>query len=116
MAHTLRSLAFLTLFAACASAQTEEGIPVTDAVVIAKCGGCHARDQRGNMQRISWERTTPENWQAVLKRMILEDNVSLTQEEARTIVTYLSNEHGLTAEEAAPVMYDPERRVHEETN
>ena len=30
------------------------------------------------MQRISWERTTPEGWQEALKRMILVDGVTLT--------------------------------------
>src|SRR5580658_6805969 len=94
----------------------QEGIPVTDPLVIAKCGSCHARDDRGNMQRISWERTTPEGWQDALKRMILANGVSLTPSEARSIVKYLSTSHGLAPEEAKPVMYDAERRIHEETN
>src|ERR1700721_2378237 len=76
-------------------APPEEGIPVTDPLVIAKCGTCHARDQQGNMQRISWERTTPEGWQDALKRMILVNGVSLTPSEARSIVRYLSTDHGL---------------------
>jgi quinohemoprotein amine dehydrogenase len=105
------------VFAAIGSAQTgEEGIPVTDSLVIAKCGACHTRDERGNMQRISWERTTPEGWQEALKRMILADGVSLTPPEARSIVRYLSASHGLAPEEAKPVMYDAERRIHVETS
>ncbi len=76
----------------------EEGIPVTDPLVIAKCGSCHARDERGNMQRISWERTTPESWQEVLKQMILLNNLSVTPAEARSIVKYLSSLHGLALE------------------
>ena len=102
-----------------ASGQTvapDAGIPVSDPVVIAKCGRCHAPDEHGNMQRISWERTTPEGWQEVLKRMILVDGVSLTPVEARSIVKYLSTQHGLAPEEAKPIMYDAERRVHAETN
>jgi quinohemoprotein amine dehydrogenase len=98
------------------AANREEGIPVTDPLVIAKCGNCHARDERGNMQRISWERTTPENWQAALKQMILGNGVSVTPSEARAIVRYLSTSHGLAPEEARPVMYDAERRIHEESN
>jgi len=93
----------------------EEGIPVTDPLVIAKCGSCHARDERGNMQRISWGRTTPEGWQDVLKQMILLHGVSVTPSEARSIVKYLSTSHGLAPEEAEPVMYEAERRIHEET-
>src|SRR3984957_20837896 len=91
----LRRAAFCSLFAVSALAQSEEGVPVTDPLVIAKCGNCHTRDERGNMQRISWERTTPEGWQQALKRMILVDGVTLTPEEARTIVKYLSLSHGL---------------------
>ena len=98
------------------SSAGDEGIPVNDPLVIAKCGSCHARDTRGNMQRISWERTTPEGWQEALKRMILVDGVSLTPPEARSIVKYLSASHGLAPQEAQPVMYDAERRIHPETN
>src|ERR1700733_1011395 len=117
-----------SLFAAIAAGQSgtptttttgaglEEGIPVTDPLVIAKCGNCHARDARGNMQRISWARTTPEGWQNVLKRMVLVNGVSLTAPEARIIVRYLSTFHGLAPEESKPVMYSAERRIHEETN
>jgi quinohemoprotein amine dehydrogenase len=94
----------------------EAGIPVTDPLVVAKCGSCHARDDRGNMQRISWERTTPEGWQEALKRMILVNGVSLTPDEARSIVKYLSTSHGLAPEEAEPVMYDVERRIQQETS
>ena len=46
-----------------AQGQTEVGIPVTDPLVLAKCGTCHAADEQGNLQRISWERATPEGWQ-----------------------------------------------------
>jgi quinohemoprotein amine dehydrogenase len=93
----------------------EEGIPVTDPLVIAKCGTCHARDARGNMERISWERSTPEGWQEALKKMLLEKRVALSPLEARSIVSYLSSSHGLAPEEAKPVMYYAERRIHDET-
>ena len=97
------------------SHEREDGIPVTDPLVVAKCGRCHARDEHGNMQRLSWERTTPEGWQQALRRMILANGVTLTTAEARSIVKYLSTAHGLSPEEARPVMYDAERRVHDET-
>jgi quinohemoprotein amine dehydrogenase len=116
---TTRTLVSGMMFAAIVLGQPivrQEGIPVTDPLVIAKCGTCHARDERGNMQRISWERTTPEGWQDALKRMILVNGVSLTPSEARSIVKYLSTSLGLAPEEAKPVIYDAERRIHEETN
>src|SRR5713226_3279779 len=98
------TLVCVILFAA------EEGIPVTDPLVIAKCGNCHTRDEHGNMQRISWQRTTPEGWQDALKSMILRNGVTLTPPEARSIVKYLSDYHGLAPEEAKPFMYYGERR------
>ena len=33
-----------------ARAATEEGIPVTDALVTSKCGTCHKKDEKGNTQ------------------------------------------------------------------
>src|ERR1041385_3102087 len=119
MISTLRSLIgifiFCTAFFATARAQSEAGIPVNDPLVLAKCGNCHTRDDHGNMQRISFSRTTPEAWQDSLKRMILGYGVSVDASEARSIVKYLSTNHGLAPEEAKPVMYDTERRAKEET-
>jgi quinohemoprotein amine dehydrogenase len=89
-------------------------IPVTDSLVIAKCGSCHTVDEHGNMQRISRERSTPEGWEFALKRMIRTNRVTLTPPEARDIVKYLSASHGLAPEEAQAVLYEPERRIHDE--
>jgi quinohemoprotein amine dehydrogenase len=94
--------------------QTDAGIPVTDRVVLARCGTCHAPDQQGSLQHLSWARATPEGWQAVTLRMIREQDVSLTPLEARDIVRYFSMRQGLAPEEAKPVMYQAERRVHDE--
>src|ERR1700722_150999 len=91
--------------------QLEEGIPVTNQLVIDKCGSCHTRDAKGNMARISWERSTPEGWEEAIKRMVRLRGVSLTPEEARTVVKYLSTDHGLAPEEAVPVAYYAERRI-----
>ncbi|MBV9508150.1 MAG: quinohemoprotein amine dehydrogenase subunit alpha [Acidobacteriia bacterium] len=96
------------------AAASDTGIAVTDALVIAKCGSCHNRDPGGNMEYVSWERTTPEGWQGVLKRMILRNGLQLTPVEARAILKYLSDSHGLTPNEAKPVLYEAERRIHEE--
>ena len=115
LAGGLTFCAFNAAFVSGQSTEGEKGIPVTDPLVIAKCGGCHARDEQGNMQRISWERTTPEGWQDALKQMILLHGLSVTAPEARSIVKYLSASHGLAPEEAERVSYDAERRVHEET-
>jgi len=94
----------------------EEGIPVTSAVVISRCGSCHAKDEHGNLQRISWERATPEGWEEAIKRMVRQQGVRLTPDEAHSILKYLATDHGLAPEEAKPVMYYAERRMVDETN
>ena len=48
----------------------EDGIPVTNALVVSKCGGCHKQDAKGAMTRISWVRTTPEALRADLPRQM----------------------------------------------
>jgi quinohemoprotein amine dehydrogenase len=93
----------------------DEGIPVTDKLVIEKCSGCHKQDSEGKLTRISYERLTPEGWQQAIKRMVRLNGLSLAPEEARSIVKYLSNYHGLAPEEAKPAMYQAEHRVIEET-
>jgi quinohemoprotein amine dehydrogenase len=97
-----------------AAAATEEGIPVTDPLVVSKCSGCHKQDEKGNLSRISWERTTPEGWQEAIKRMVRLNGLVLTPEEARAIVKSLSTDHGLAPEEAKPVMYFVEHRIKDE--
>lgn len=99
-----------------AKVQLEEGIPVTNELVIEKCAGCHTKDAKGNLARISWERTTPEGWEEAIKRMVRLRGLSIKPEEARAIVKYLSTDHGLAPEEAVPVMYYAERRIVDETN
>jgi quinohemoprotein amine dehydrogenase len=99
-----------------AKSAPEEGIPVTSQLVISKCGACHTKDDKGNMLRISWERATPEGWEEALKRMVRLRGVSLTPDEARSVLKYLATYHGLAPEEAKPIMYYAEHRVQDETN
>jgi quinohemoprotein amine dehydrogenase len=91
-----------------------QGIPVTDPLVIAKCSGCHKRDDKGNLSRISWERTTPEGWEEVVKRMVRLNGLALTPDEARLIIKSLSASNGLAPEEAKPVSYMSEHRIVDE--
>jgi quinohemoprotein amine dehydrogenase len=92
----------------------EEGIPVTNQLVVDRCSSCHKKDEKGRLTRISYERTTPEGWQQVIKRMIRLNALTITPDEARQIVKYLSNNHGLAPEEAKPAFYEAEKRVIDE--
>jgi quinohemoprotein amine dehydrogenase len=88
-----------------------EGIPVTSAEVRQACGACHPSDAQGRMSRISYRRATPENWELTIKRMLALNNAPVTTEQARVVLKYLADNHGLAPEEAKPVMFDAERRV-----
>jgi quinohemoprotein amine dehydrogenase len=92
----------------------EAGFPVKDALTLSKCGGCHAADAKGNMSRISFIRTTPEGWEEAIKRMIRLNGLQLSPDEARSIVRYLSDHHGLAPEENAKVAYFTEHRIIDE--
>ncbi len=91
--------------AAATPAVVEEGIPVTDPLVISKCGTCHQKDEKGNLARISWERAAPEGWEEAIKRMVRLNGLTIAPAEARAIVKYLATYHGLAPEEAKSVMY-----------
>ncbi len=93
----------------------EEGIPVTNPLVLAKCGTCHMQDAKGNLSRISYERSTPEGWEQAIKRMVRLNGLTLTPEEAKSILKYLSTYHGLAPEEAKSILYMAEHRVQDET-
>ncbi|HEX7874328.1 MAG TPA: quinohemoprotein amine dehydrogenase subunit alpha [Sphingobium sp.] len=96
--------------------ETEAGIPVTDKLTIEKCSACHTPDAKGNLSRISWIRSTPEGWSQAIKRMVRLNGLSITPDESRAVVKYLSTWHGLAPEEAKPVMYLTEHRIQDETS
>jgi len=95
--------------------ESEEGIPVTDALTISKCGTCHTKDAKGNLSRLSWIRTTPEGWSQAIKRMVRQNGLQISPTDARSIIKYLASDHGLAPEEAKPVMYMTEHRIVDET-
>jgi quinohemoprotein amine dehydrogenase len=63
--------------------EKEAGIPVTDKLVIDKCGACHTNDGKGNLSRISWMRTTPEGWAQAIHRMVKLNGLVITAEDAK---------------------------------
>jgi quinohemoprotein amine dehydrogenase len=101
--------------AAASDDKPEEGIPVTNELVVSKCGTCHTKDAKGNLSRISWERSTPEGWEEAIKRMVRLNGLVISPADARTVVKYLATYHGLAPSEAKPVMYMAEHRTQDET-
>ena len=55
-------------------------------------------------------RSAPEGWQQAIKRMVRLHGLTLSPDEARKIVQYLSDQHGLAPEEAKPGIYYFEKR------
>ena len=88
----------------------DEGIPVTNALVRQKCGGCHRADEKGRLTRISYRRTTPEGWEETIKRMVTLNDLKIEPGEARDILRYLADHHGLAPTEARPGAFEVERR------
>jgi quinohemoprotein amine dehydrogenase len=93
----------------------DEGIPIRNELVQAKCGACHQSDDQGRMTRISYRRATPENWERTIKRMVTLNKVSLEPADARNILKYLADQQGLAPEEERPIAFEAERRVVEYT-
>lgn len=91
--------------------RSSEGIPVTSTAVREACGSCHVSDAQGRMSRISYRRATPENWELTIKRMLSLNNAQVTTEQAREVLKYLADNHGLAPEEARPVMFDADRSM-----
>ena len=90
--------------------ESEPGIPVNDQLTVEKCGSCHKLDDKHNLTRISWIRTTPEGWEQAIKRMVRLNGLTLNPDEARHILNYLAKDHGLAPEEAAPQRWYLEMR------
>ena len=96
---------------ASAQADTTRGFPINDRGIIANCTGCHTRDSAGYVQRISFERKTPEGWEMSVRRMVGLHHVDIGPADARAIVRYLSDHQGLAPAEMKPARFEPERRM-----
>jgi len=110
-AYVLFALVAQGAFLMAQTGQETGGIPIDDPLVIAKCGGCHTRNDNGAMIRISYVRTTPEIWEQIIKRMVRLNGLTLSADDARHIVRYLSNNNGLSPEEEKPAFWDAEHRL-----
>lgn len=96
---------------ATARRDTTRGFAISDQKVIQLCTRCHRRDSTGLIERLSYERKTPEGWETSIKRMVALNNVKLEPADARAIVRYLSNAQGLAPAEVKPGQFDAERRM-----
>lgn len=91
--------------------QKDEGTPILNDAVVRNCGLCHTPDDKKRMSRLSYRRTTPEGWEETIKRMVSLNSLSVSPEDAREVLRYLSNNLGLAPEEAKPAAFELERRI-----
>lgn len=96
---------------ASSTADTTRGFAINERAIIANCTGCHVRDSAGIVQRISFERKTPEGWEMSVRRMVGLHHLELDPKDARTIVRYLSDHQGLAPAEMKPGQFEAERRM-----
>lgn len=91
--------------------QKDEGTPILNDAVVRNCGLCHTPDDKKRMSRLSYRRTTPEGWEETIKRMVSLNSLSVSPEDAREVLRYLSNTLGLAPDEAKPAAFELERRL-----
>ena len=96
---------------AVADVVADEGIPVDNALVRSRCGTCHKSDDKGRMSRISYRRATAENWELTIKRMVSLNHVTLSPEDARSVLKYLTDHQGLAPDELRPIAFEGEHRM-----
>ncbi len=90
---------------------TTTGFVIRDQNILAYCSGCHVRDSAGYMQRLSYERKTPEGWEMSVRRMVSLNKLTIDPATARTIVRYLADHQGLAPAELRPGRFEVERRM-----
>lgn len=93
---------------AAAAGQTASANP--DAILNARCAGCHQRQADGSLARIGELRKTPEGWDMSITRMRIWHGLRIEAAEQAALVKYLADRQGLAPEEVAPFRYALERR------
>jgi quinohemoprotein amine dehydrogenase len=94
-----------------ATRDTTSGFVIRDKNILTYCADCHARDSAGYMQRISYERKTPEGWEMSVRRMVSLNKLAIEPAAARAIVRYLADRQGLAPAELRPGRSEVERRM-----
>jgi len=81
-----------------------------EAVLNARCSGCHERLADGRLSRIGEIRKTPEGWDMNIARMMIMHGVEVTPEERATLVKHLADTQGLAPIETRDWRYILERQ------
>ena len=76
-----------------------------DSIVRQKCGACHKSDEQGRVEVIEETRKSPEEWKAVVDRMIRLNSAPLPETDFYPVVKALSHKLCLSPREMARIAY-----------
>jgi quinohemoprotein amine dehydrogenase len=82
-----------------------ESVFPSSSLVKQKCGACHKPDEQGRVDVIEQTRKSPEEWKAVVDRMIRLNSAPLAESDFYPVVKELSNYLILSPEEMSRVVY-----------
>ena len=97
-------LSLCILFAAMETVCAESVFP-SDSIVKQKCSACHKTDEKGRVDVIEATRKSPEEWKAVVDRMIRLNSAPLAEKDFYPVVKELSNYLILSPAEMSTVAY-----------
>ena len=97
-------LSLCILLAATRTVCAESVFP-SDSIVKQKCSACHKPDEKGRVDVIEETRKTPEEWKAVVDRMIRLNSAPLAEKDFYPVVKELSNYLILSPAEMSAVAY-----------
>ena len=98
------SMGFVALAAPAGAQQSGE------ALLNARCSGCHERMADGRLSRVQEIRKTPEGWDMNIARMTMLHGVEVTSDERAALVKYLADTQGLAPVESRDWRYILERQ------
>ena len=87
------------------SAAFAESIFPADSIVRQKCSACHKPDEKGRVEVIEETRKSPEEWKAVVDRMIRLNSAPLPEGDFYPVVKELSRYLSLSPKEMSQVAY-----------
>ncbi len=103
MKHTRVSILGLGVLIAAMSLQAVDSTHGKE-VIESKCVACHTGNINTGLSRISDQRKTPEGWFMTLERM-KRHGLTLSNDEQRDVIKYLSDNNGLAPSEIKPYRY-----------
>jgi len=106
----LRALSVIALILGISAVGAPAGAQQSgEAILNARCSGCHERMADGRLSRVGEIRKTPEGWDMTIVRMMIVHGVEVTADERAALVKHLADTQGLAPLETRDWRYILER-------